>query len=139
MICWKLLNSFESRETSWKVGQASCSCNCNCKWQASSCSRRADISFNDDNALHWPNVHSFAKSFIPSIKWNNLKFWDFQKRIDIIYRLKHKQICRFTILKLIVWIFVHFLQVPHCKNTGSTDSQLLRRTVLYNVISKIQV
>ena len=65
MICWKLLNSFESRETSWKVGQASCSCNCNCKWQASS--RRADISFNDDNALHWPNVHSFAKGFIPSI------------------------------------------------------------------------
>ena len=30
----------------------------------------------------------------------------------------------FHYLKLVVWIFAHFLQVPHCKNTGSADTQL---------------
>ena len=71
MICWKLLNSFESRETSWKVGQASCSCNCSCKWQASS-SRRADISFNDDNALAKCTYTLLQKVSYHQKKKNNL-------------------------------------------------------------------
>ena len=29
-------------------------------------------------------------------------------------------------LKLILWIFPPFLQVAHCKNTDSADSQLLK-------------
>ena len=34
-----------------------------------------------------------------------------------------KQICRFSILNFVVWIFGHFLQVPHCKNTSSAQER----------------
>ena len=54
------------------------------------------------------------------------------------YYLQAQTDMPFYYLKLIVWIFPPFFQVPHCKHTGSADSQLLRRTVVWNVISKFK-
>ena len=54
------------------------------------------------------------------------------------YYLQAQTDMPFHYLKLIIWIFPPFFQVPHCKHTGSADSQLLRRTVVWNVISKFK-
>ena len=79
---------------------------------------------------------NFVTSFIGWLNW----FWAKGRRFSEKdwYYLQAQTDMPFHYLKLVVWIFPPFFQVPHCKHTGSADSQLLRRTVVWNVISKFK-